>query len=164
MKKVCLFLLLCFLCPRMRGETKQAGAFPGPGAHRYKAGQIWRSKAANGYKGVTVLILEAELKGDLVHIRLNDVPVPCGKIHVTTSIEHLAVSEKSLRQITTTLAFDNVTIPDSYFKDLRSWKENHGKTYDHPLAKVSVDRSVGDEICSAAKGSKPSKYEYTIYP
>jgi hypothetical protein len=112
-----------------------------------------------------VLILEVELKGDLVHIRVNDVPVPCGKLHVTTSIEHLAMGEKLLRQSTTKLAFDNVTIPNAYFDALRLWKQNHGKTYDHPLAKVSVDRSVGDHICSAAKASKPSQYgEYTIYP
>lgn len=154
-------LLLYLVSFRNLGTAQETIAASVSTVHQYKAGEIWRTKAP---KGSTVLILEVEPKGNLLHIRLNDVPVPCGKLHVTTSIEHLVVSEKSLKEITTKLAFENVTIPKSYFEPLQAWKQNHGKTYDRPLAKISLDQAVVDEICRAVKTGKSSKHEYTIYP
>jgi len=52
--------------------------------------------------GPTVTILEVEdvpKVGKVVHVRIDNVPVSsCGSIQLTTTIEHMALAEKVMRQ------------------------------------------------------------------
>jgi hypothetical protein len=82
----------------------------------YKAGQVWKYKTASGVDDSTLVILKVDTdeKSNLIHIRIDGIPLPsCGGLRLTTSIEHLAVTEKALRKSTTQLLKDNVPLPDN---------------------------------------------------
>jgi hypothetical protein len=65
----------------------------------YKAGQVWTYKTAPGAEDSRIVILRLEpagKKGRIIHVRVENLPLPsCGGFHLTTAIEHLAISEEA---------------------------------------------------------------------
>src|SRR5690349_5348306 len=59
----------------------------------YKIGQVWTT---DGGITATILAIEDVRKvGRVIHIRLDNIPwQSCGQIHLTRTIEHVAVTEK----------------------------------------------------------------------
>jgi hypothetical protein len=87
----------------------------------YKSGQIWTTAF-----GPTITILKVEdlpKLGKVVHIRVDDIPNGgCGSDHLlTSSIEHLAVTEKMVRKSVIDLANEKADLPDSYLDAYREW-------------------------------------------
>src|SRR5437763_10885038 len=84
----------------------------------YKPGQVWDYRTAAGAEESRIVVLDVDArskKGKLVHIRIENLPVPsCGGIHLTTAIEHLAVPEKLLQKSTTDLLKDGGELPNVY--------------------------------------------------
>jgi len=117
----------------------------------YKAGQVWGYKTAPGAEGSTLVILKIESvgkKGSLIHVRIENIPgSSCGSVHLTDTIEDLAVTEKMLRKSTTELLKENVELPDSYFGAYREWKKHRPKIVERPLQEV-VSPSFGGLICN----------------
>jgi hypothetical protein len=117
----------------------------------YKAGQVWKYKTALGAEESRVVVLKVELqgkKGNLVHIRIDNMPLPsCNGMHLTTAIEHLAVPEKDLRKSTLQLEREGVDLPDSCFEAYRDW-QNHKKLTKRPLSEVALPGVVGPMICN----------------
>ena len=119
----------------------------------YQPGQVWEYKTAPGAEQSTVLILKVDpagKAGSLIHVRIENLPLPsCGRLHLTTVIEHLAVTEKMLRKSTTDLLSENVALPDSYLDAYREWTTKHRPSIvKRPLAEVVVPPSVGPVICN----------------
>lgn len=80
--------LLTFLAVVISSSFAEAQQNPGSGdagAPEYKSGQVCKDKTAPGAKESMVVILKLESlgkKGNLVHIRINNMPVPsCGGFH-----------------------------------------------------------------------------------
>src|SRR5512144_312101 len=105
-------------------SSGQAGSSGTP-PEEYRVGQIWDYDAPPSAKGSNLLILKiskANAKGRIVHIHLNNVPLRCGKVQVSTSIGHLRITERALRLSTTRLLVTNVgKLPDSYLDPARDW-------------------------------------------
>lgn len=116
----------------------------------YKSGQVWKTDL-----GATVTILTVEdvrKVGKIVHVRIDNVPVQsCGGSHLTTTIEHMALSEKMMRKSAIDLVKNNIALPDSYFDAYREWekKKNH-KVINVPMqeAILSVETLPGPMICN----------------
>src|SRR5689334_6567713 len=99
------FLAICFLTFGFLRLSGQEQAKPSL-QPQFEPGQIWKYKTAPGEEGATLLILRVEAKekkGNVIHIRVDNIPVPCGNLHVTTTFEHVAVTDKALRQSATEL-------------------------------------------------------------
>jgi hypothetical protein len=113
----------------------------------YKAGQVWKYKTASGVDDSSLVILKVDTdeKSNLIHIRIDGIPLPsCGGLRLTTSIEHLAVTEKALRKSTTQLLKDNVALPDNYFTAYNEWKGNrHRQVVKRPLSEVALPAPPG---------------------
>jgi hypothetical protein len=143
-------LVLILPHSQMRGQETSPVADP----PAYQVGQIWKYKAAPKAEGSTVLILRVEStdkKGNLIHIRVDNIPVSCGNLHVTSSFEHLVITERALRESTTQLIYKNVgDLPNSY---LRGWHESYPGTVDRPLAKVALQPSGSAQMCREARQS-----------
>lgn len=105
----------------------------------YKAGQVWQ--LAGGDELITVLKVEDLHKiGRVVHVRVDRVPVPaCQGLRLTTSIDHIALSEKMMRKSALRLVQENAPLPDAYFDVYREW-EKLKKPY------VRKDQTVWDVI------------------
>jgi hypothetical protein len=105
----------------------------------YKSGQVWQ--LSGGDETVTVLKVDDLPKiGRIVHVRVDKVPAPgCRGIHLTTSIDHIALTEKMMRKSPVTLLEAKTDLPDSYFDAYREWRKLK-KPY------VRKDRTVWDVI------------------
>jgi hypothetical protein len=117
----------------------------------FQPGQIWKYKTAPGEEGATLLILRIEIKekkGNVVHVRVDNVPVPCGNLNITTTYEHVAVSERALRQSTIELITNVGELPQSY---LKGWHESYPGTVDSPLSKISFLPASAGLICQEAR-------------
>jgi hypothetical protein len=141
--------LLAFGFSQLRA---QEGGNSSPAQPQFQPGQIWRYKTAPNDDGATLLILRVEAKekkGYVVHIRVDNIPVPCGNRHITTSLEHVAITEKALRQSTTELVTNIGDLPSSY---LKGWHESYPGTVDKPLSKISLlSTSSAQVICQDAR-------------
>jgi hypothetical protein len=129
-------------------QQSSSTAFP-----EYKPGQVWTYKTAPGAENSRVVILRVESagkKGRVVHVRIENMPVPsCGGFHLTTAIEHLAVSEKALRKSTVELVKDQSELPDSYFDAYKEWeKDRHKEVTTRPLAEAAPPQAGGPMICN----------------
>jgi hypothetical protein len=90
----------------------------------YKAGQSWRYATGDG-PTITVLKVEDLPKiGRVIHVRVDNIPVPgCAGIHLTNSIDHIALTEKMMRKSVNDLLRENADLPDSYFEGYREWQK-----------------------------------------
>ena len=103
--------------------TAQAPAAQ-PALSQYKAGQSWRYATGNG-PTITVLKVEDLPKiGRVIHVRVDDILVPgCAGIHLTNSIDHIALTEKMMRKSVSDLLREKANLPDSYFEGYREWQK-----------------------------------------
>jgi hypothetical protein len=74
-----------------------------------------------------------------VHVRVDNVPVQsCGGFNLTTTIEHMALSEKMMRKSMIDLVKNNVDLPDSYFDAYRKWEKQKKRE----LIKVPIQEAI----------------------
>jgi hypothetical protein len=77
------------------GATAQSQPDSSPKTVEYKSGQVWTIS-----QGITVKILAVEdvhRVGNVVYVRIDKIPLQsCGDIHLTRTIEHLALTEKMM--------------------------------------------------------------------
>ncbi len=114
----------------------------GPEPVAYKPGQVWKYHTRPGEEGSTITILKVESLpkiGTVVHVRVEDLSAPnCGNFHLTRAIEHMAFTEQMLRKSTTSLARENVALPESYFGAYKEWAANKK----HEVVKLPVSEAV----------------------
>jgi len=115
-------------------------AAPQPAHVEYKAGQSWRYASGNG-PIITVLKVEDLAKiGRVIHVRVDDVPVPgCAGIHLTNSIDHIAVTEKMMGKSVHDLLREDADLPDSYFEGYREWQKQK-------KPQIVKDKTISDVI------------------
>ena len=123
----------------VRAQTTSGGGT----SAEYKVGQVWNYKTAPGAEESRLVILNVESqgkKGNLVHIRIENIPTPnCAGFHLTTAIEHLAVPEKILRKSTTDLVKDQMDLPKDYFEAYKQWQnDRHKQVIKRPLAEIAL--------------------------
>jgi len=115
-----------------------AQAPPGKDRLDYKAGQVWLSE-----NGETITVLKVEdvrRVGRVIHIRVDNVPVPaCRGIHLTRSIDHIALTEKMMRKSSAALIEETIELPDTYLDAYRAWQKRK-----NPI--ILKDQTVADEI------------------
>jgi hypothetical protein len=103
----------------------------------YRAGQVWE-----GIAGATVTILlveDMEKAGKIIHVRVDNIPIrSCGGFHLSTSIDHIALTEKMLRKNPLDLLEENAQIPDSYLEGYREWE----KQKKHVLLKQPIQDEI----------------------
>ena len=106
----------------------------------FSAGQMWRYGTGGG-PTITVLKVEELPKvGRVIHVRVDNIPVPgCAGIHLTNSIDHIALTEKMMRKSVNDLLRENTELPDSYFEGYREW-QNQKKP------QIVKDRTIADEV------------------
>src|SRR5262249_12503742 len=107
----------------------------------YKAGQVWKLDDQLGFNDSTVTILKVESRpkvGIVIHVRIDKVPAgDCSSVHLTKSIEHLALTERTLRESARELLKENAELPDAYFEAYRLWeKEKKPEIVKPPLREV----------------------------
>lgn len=109
------------------------------GPVEYKAGQVWQ--LAGGEVVVTVLkVDDLHRVGRVVHVRIDKVPVPaCQGLHLTSAIDHVALTEKMMRKSSLRLLNEKAELPDAYFDAYREWQKQK-KPY------VRKDQTVWDVI------------------
>lgn len=123
-----------------------------PRATDYKLGQVWTMK-----QGITVTILAIEdvpKVGRVVHVRVDKIPgQSCGDIHLTTTIEHIAVMEKMLVASGLTFSKENVDLQQSSIDAYRKWQGQKQKKRE--IAKIPLSdlirmtpQSYGAMICN----------------
>lgn len=120
----------------------------------YKLGQVWTNN-----EGITVMILAIEdvrKVGKVVHLRVDNIPwQSCGDIHLTRTVEHIAVTEKAFLNSGLVLAKGNVALPESSVEAYRKWqgqkKHEIAKT---PLPAIIRAQSYVPEpmICNVLPG------------
>jgi len=118
----------------------------------YKAGQVWKFDNHAGFEDSTITILKVESRpkvGTVIHVRIEKIPAgDCGSVHLTRSIEHLALRESTLRESRHELLKENVELPDAYFEAYRQWeKEKKPEIVKSPLREV-VAPTPGGMICN----------------
>jgi hypothetical protein len=116
----------------------------------YKAGQVWETDL---HTLATILKVEDIPKvGPVIHVRVDKIPVQsCGGLHLTTTIDHIALTEKMMRESATDLVQEIVDIPDSYFESYKRWqKHKKHQILKKPLSGVieSVSSQPGPMICN----------------
>jgi len=127
---------------------------PKAGPIPYKRGQVWKYTGRWEVPDSTITILEVESRpkgGTIVHIRVDGLPgQSCGSVHLKNSIEHLAVTEKTLRKSTTDMVKENVDLPDDYFAAYREWQQQKKpRVLKEPLAELVRAQNVpGALICN----------------
>lgn len=118
--------------------TALAQAPAGKDLLEYKAGQVWSS-----VDGETITVLKVDdvhRIGRVIHIRVDSVPVPaCQGIHLTRSIDHIALTEKMMRKSSAALIEETIELPDAYFDAYRAWHKRK-----NPI--ILKDQTVADEI------------------
>lgn len=109
------------------------------GPIEYKAGQVWQ--LAGGEEVITVLKVEGLRKvGRVIHVRIDKVPVQaCQGLRLTSTIDHVALTEKMMQKSALRLVYDNAELPDAYFHAYREWQKQK-KPY------VRKDQTVWDVI------------------
>jgi len=138
-------LLLAAVCP-IASQTQP----PGPTPPGYQSGQVW---TLNHDVTVTVLAVEDVRKiGRVVHIRIDNIPwQSCGDVHLTRSIEHVAITEKMLLKSGLTLSKEAVGLPESSIDAYRGWqarkKREIAKTPLHEIL-FPYPFAVGGMICN----------------
>ena len=99
----------------------------------YKLGQVWTTS-----QGITVTILAIEdfkKVGTVVHVRVDNIPwQSCGDVHLTRTIEHIAVTEKMMMKSDLVLSKESVDLPQSSIEAYREWQ---GKKK-HEIAKAPL--------------------------
>jgi hypothetical protein len=148
MRRIVNVLFLLFIGSLCFGQS------PNPAKQQliaYKAGQVWKFNDLR-FNDPTITILKVESHpkvGNIIHVRIDKLPAgDCGNIHLTSSIEHLAVTESSLRSSAYQLLEENVELPDAYFDAYRRWdKKKKPKILKSPL-RDEVISSVGAMICN----------------
>src|SRR5258708_888931 len=113
---------------------------PQPVPVEYKTWQSWRNANSNG-PIITVLKVEDLPKiGRVIHVRVDDIPVPgCAGIHLTNSIDHIAVTEKMMRKSVHDLLRLDTDLPDSYFEGYREWQKQK-------KPQIMKDKTISDVI------------------
>jgi hypothetical protein len=111
---------LAFACTVARAQGPAAQ----PPRVEYKAGQSWRYASGDG-PTITVLKVEDLPRiGRVIHVRVDNISVPaCAGIHLTKTIEHIALTEKMMRRSVSDLLRENADLPDSYFEAYREWQK-----------------------------------------
>jgi hypothetical protein len=142
------FLLV--LCMSQAGAQQSPAPLTVPD---YKAGQVWTYKTAPGAEDSRIVILRLEpagKKGRIIHVRVENLPLPsCGGFHLTTAIEHLAISEEALRHSTIQLENVRAELPDSYFDAYSRWaKDRHKEVTNKPIAELTLPPTAGLMICN----------------
>ena len=139
------FPLICLVVIALLGRGSAQQPPNQPTTQNFKAGQVWSYKTAPGAEESKVLILQVESgkKGVVVHVRIDDIPVPgCGSFRIKTSIEHIAITEKTLRNSITRLTSENVKIPDSYFDAYKEWQKGRRTVTTKLLGEVALPMPV----------------------
>ena len=78
--------------------------------------------------------------GPVVHVRIDRVPATgCQGLRFTTSLEHIAITEKMLRKSQIRLLRENEEIPETYLGAYRDWQ----KQKKHRVLK---DQTIDDVI------------------
>lgn len=122
--------LLLVASVQLNGQT-QHGALPK--TIDYKLGQVWTM--SDGISVIIVAIDDVRKIGRVVHVRIDNIPwQSCGDIHLTRTIDHLAVTEKMLRDSGMPLSKENADLPGSSIEAYRRWQ--HEKK--HEIAKVPL--------------------------
>ena len=119
----------------------------------YKLGQVWTMS-----QGITVTIVavdDVRKVGRVVHVRVDNIPwQECGKIHLTRTIEHVAVTEKMLMKSTLVLSKENVDVPQSSIEAYRTWQGEKK----HEIAKVALPTLI------RAQGQAPAPMICNVLP
>jgi len=115
-----------------------------PSRVEYRAGQSWRYAG----DGPTITILKVEdlhKIGRVIHVRVDNIPVPgCAGIHLTKTIDHLALTEKVMRKSVNDLLRENADLPDSYFDGYREWQKQKKPEIDRNATIADVVRKDVD--------------------
>jgi hypothetical protein len=120
-------------------STASAQAPGGKDNPDYKAGQVWLSV---GGETITVLkVDDARRFGHVIHIRVDNVPVPaCQGIHLTRTIDHIALTETMMRKSSAAPIEETTELPDDeYFDAYRAWQKQKS-----PI--ILKDQTVADAI------------------
>lgn len=111
--------LLLSIAPAVRAQSQTAGTIPNK--PDYKLGQVWTTN-----QGINVTIIavdEVRRVGRVVHVRLDNIPwQSCGNVHLTRTIEHLAVTEKMMVKSDLVFSKENVDLPPSSIEAYRKWQ------------------------------------------
>jgi len=114
-----LVLVLASL-PKAMAQSQQDNS--NPKTVEYQPGQLWVTD-----QGITVTILaiqDVHKGGRVVHVRVDKIPFQsCGDVHLTRTIEHLALTDKVLRKSGLALSKDKVALPESSIDAYRRWEE-----------------------------------------
>jgi hypothetical protein len=114
-------------------------------------------------EGITATILAIEdvrKVGKVIHVRVDKIPwQSCGTIHLTRTIEHIALTEKMMLKSDLILSKENVVLPQSSIDAYRRWQAEKK----HQIAKVPLpvviqtqDFVSGPGICDPVISSKVS--------
>ena len=106
-------------------------------AVEYKPGQVWKTDL-----GATVTVLKVEdvhKVGKVVHVRIDNILLQsCGDVHLTTGIDHIALTETMMRKNALDLMKSNVDLPNSYFEAYTKWE----KQKKHQILKVPLQEAI----------------------
>lgn len=129
-------LLLTIISVANAQENTPRTNSPTPG-DEYRPGQVWSTDL-----GATITVLAVEdlhKLGKIVHVRIDKIPISsCGKVHLTTAIPHIALTEKAMQKSTRNLVKDNLELPDSYFDEYKKWEANKK----HEVLKAPLQREI----------------------
>jgi hypothetical protein len=119
----------------------------------YKLGQVW---TMNGGITATVLAIEDVRKvGRVIHIRVDNIPwQSCGNVHLTRTIEHMAVTEKMMLKSNLVLSKENVDLPQSSIEAYRKWQGEKK----HEIAKAPLPAVI------QAQGYVPGPGICNVFP
>jgi hypothetical protein len=108
-----------------------------PKTVEYKPGQVW---TINQGVAITILAVEDVHKvGKVVHVRIDKIPLQsCGDIHLTRTIEHLAITEKMMQKSGLDLLQDKVDLPESSVDAYRNWEEQKK----HEITKLPIQKAI----------------------
>lgn len=121
-----------------------------PRATNYKLGQVWTMKQGST---VTILAIEDVPKvGRVVHVRVDNIPwQSCGDVHVTRTLEHIAVVDQVLLASGLTFSKENVDLPQSSIEAYRKWqgqKQKKRQIEKIPLPYLIASQGYGPMICN----------------
>lgn len=108
--------LLLAVFPRLAAQTQPDAT----AKIDYKLGQVW---TLNQEITVTILAIDDVPKvGRVVHVRVDKIPwQSCGNVHLTRTIEHIAVTDKMMVKSGLVLSKENVDLPQSSIEAYRKW-------------------------------------------
>lgn len=131
-------LLLTLSVPQVVSKTKADKS--GLKSVEYKAGQLWILN-----QGITVTVLAVEDVhgvGKVVHVGVDKIPWgTCGDIHLTRTLDHLAVTERVMQKSALVFSKDNAALPESSLEAYRKWMGQKK----HEIVKVALPRAILDQ-------------------